>query len=149
MALVSAYKRNFHAAPAVRVNIDRETGEIKVFAQLKVVEEVENRQQEVELFEARVYDARCQIGDTVEMDVTPKEFEGSPRRRQNRLSFSGSGKRNGSLFMRLFPTGLKILLPVWCNASSNAMSLLIWARWKRCCPRKSKFLMNATARGRG
>ena len=76
VALVSAYKRNFHStpSPAVRVSVDRETGEIKVFAQKRVVEEVENRQQEVELFEARVYDPRCQIGDLVEMDVTPKEF---------------------------------------------------------------------------
>jgi transcription termination/antitermination protein NusA len=74
VALVSAYKRNFQAAPAVRVNLDRETGDIKVFSQLKVVEEVESDQQEVNLYEARVYDPRCQVGDIVEMEVTPKEF---------------------------------------------------------------------------
>ncbi|MFU8795127.1 MAG: transcription termination factor NusA, partial [Dethiobacteria bacterium] len=74
IALISAYKRNFQSAPAVSVNIDRETGEIKVFSQLKVVENVESDQQEVNLYEARVYDPRCQIGDIVEMDVTPKEF---------------------------------------------------------------------------
>lgn len=74
VALVSAYKRNFQSAPAVRVVLDRETGDIKVFSQLKVVEDVESDQQEVNLYEARVYDARCQIGDIVEMEVTPKEF---------------------------------------------------------------------------
>ncbi len=74
VALVSAYKRNFQAAPAVSVTIDRETGEIQVFSQLKVVEDVESDQQEVSLYEARVYDPHCQIGDTVEMEVTPKEF---------------------------------------------------------------------------
>jgi transcription termination/antitermination protein NusA len=74
VALVSAYKRNFQAAPAVRVNLDRETGDITVFSQLKVVEEVESDQQEVNLYEARVYDPRCQVGDIVEMEVTPKEF---------------------------------------------------------------------------
>ncbi len=74
VALVSAYKRNFQSAPAVRVIIDRETGEIKVFSQLKVVEEVESDQSEVELYEARVYDPKCQLGDLVEMEVTPKEF---------------------------------------------------------------------------
>ena len=74
VALVSAYKRNFQTAAAVRVNIDRDTGEIKVFSQLKVVENVESDQQEVSLYEARVYDPRCQIGDLVEMDVTPQEF---------------------------------------------------------------------------
>lgn len=74
IALVSAYKRNFQSAPAVRVNIDRDTGEIKVFSQLKVVENVESEQQEVSLYEARVYDPHSQIGDIVEMEVTPKEF---------------------------------------------------------------------------
>lgn len=74
VALISAYKRNFQSAPAVRVDLDRDTGEITVFSQLKVVEEVESSQQEVSLYEARVYDPRCQVGDIVEMEVTPKEF---------------------------------------------------------------------------
>jgi len=74
VALVSAYKRNFQSSPAVRVSIDRETGEIKVFSQLKVVEEVESEDQEVSLYEARVYEPRCQIGDLIEMEVTPREF---------------------------------------------------------------------------
>ncbi len=74
VALVSAYKRNFQSSPAVSVTIDRETGEIKVFSQLKVVEDVESDQQEVSLYEARVYDPHCQVGDLVEMEVTPKEF---------------------------------------------------------------------------
>lgn len=74
VALVSAYKRNFQSAPAVSVTIDRETGEIKVFSQLKVVEDVGSEETEVSLYEARVYDPHCQVGDIVEMEVTPKEF---------------------------------------------------------------------------
>ncbi len=74
IALVSAYKRNFQNAPAVRVVLDRVTGEIQVFSQLKVVDEVESDQQEVNLYEARVYDPHCQIDDLIEMEVTPKEF---------------------------------------------------------------------------
>jgi len=74
VALVSAYKRNFQTAPSVKVSIDRETGEIKVFSQVKVVEEVESEQGEVNLYEARVYEPNCQIGDMIEMEVTPKEF---------------------------------------------------------------------------
>ena len=72
--MISAYKRNFQAPGNVRVSIDRETGTIKVFSQLKVVEEVELPQQEVELYEARVYDSRCQLGDLVEVEATPREF---------------------------------------------------------------------------
>ncbi|MGM0652794.1 MAG: transcription termination factor NusA [Bacillota bacterium] len=74
VALVSAYKRNFQSAPAVNVTIDRDTGDIKVFSELKVVEEVESEETEVSLYEARVYDPHCQVGDIVEMEVTPKEF---------------------------------------------------------------------------
>jgi len=74
IALVSAYKRNFQSSPNVRVLVDRQTGEIKVFAFLTVVEEVKNPYQQVELYEARVYQPRCKIGDEVEMEVTPKEF---------------------------------------------------------------------------
>lgn len=74
VALVSAYKRNFQSAPAVRVELDRDTGEIKVYSQLKVVEDVADDQQEVSLYEARVYDPHCQIEDIVEMEVTPREF---------------------------------------------------------------------------
>ncbi len=74
VALVSAYKRNFQAPGNVRVSVDRENGTIKVFSQLEVVEEVELPHQEVELYEARVYDSRCQVGDQIEMEVTPQEF---------------------------------------------------------------------------
>jgi len=74
VALVSAYKRNFQNAPAVSVVIDRVSGGIKVYSQLRVVDEVESDQQEVNLYEARVYDPHCQIGDYIEMEVTPKEF---------------------------------------------------------------------------
>ncbi len=74
VALISAYKRNFQTAGNVRVNVDRETGEIKVYTQLKVVQEVEQPQQEIELYEARVYDSRCQPGDLIEREVARQEF---------------------------------------------------------------------------
>jgi N utilization substance protein A len=74
VALISAYKRNFQAPGNVRVSIDRDTGEIKVFSQLTVVQEVESPQQEIELYEARVYDSRCQPGDLIEKEVAQQEF---------------------------------------------------------------------------
>lgn len=74
VALISAYKRNFQAPGNVRVNVDRETGEIKVYSQLKVVQEVEFPQQEIELYEARVYDSRCQPGDLIEKEVSRQDF---------------------------------------------------------------------------
>lgn len=73
-ALVSAYKRNFQASSNVRVVVDRDTGEIKVFAMLTVADKVENPHQQVELYEARIYQPRCRVGDELELEVTPKEF---------------------------------------------------------------------------
>lgn len=73
-ALVSAYKRNFQASSNVRVVVDRDTGEIKVFAMLTVADKVENPHQQVELYEARIYQPRCKVGDELELEVTPKEF---------------------------------------------------------------------------
>ncbi|MBS3943287.1 MAG: transcription termination/antitermination protein NusA [Dethiobacter sp.] len=74
IALVSAYKRNFQASSNVRVVVDRDTGEIKVFAMLTVADKVENSYQQVELYEARIYQPRCKVGDELELEVTPKEF---------------------------------------------------------------------------
>jgi len=42
LALVSAYKKNFDALTNVRVDINHETGEIKVFSVLTVVDEINN-----------------------------------------------------------------------------------------------------------
>ncbi|MBO4992515.1 MAG: transcription termination/antitermination protein NusA, partial [Firmicutes bacterium] len=39
-ALVSAYKKNYGTSQNVRVNVDRETGDIDVFMRRDVVEEV-------------------------------------------------------------------------------------------------------------
>ncbi|HHX87930.1 MAG TPA: transcription termination/antitermination protein NusA [Firmicutes bacterium] len=74
VALISAYKRNFNSSPNVRVDIDQQTGEIRVFSKLTVVDEVETPQQEITLAEARVYDPHCQIDSSVEVEVTPTEF---------------------------------------------------------------------------
>jgi transcription termination/antitermination protein NusA len=73
-ALVSAYKRNFNTAANVRVHLTRETGEIKVYTRLNVVEETTQPQLEISLEEARAINNSFQIGDIVEKEVTPKNF---------------------------------------------------------------------------
>lgn len=73
-ALISAYKRNFNSAHNVRVNIVRETGEIEIFSCLQVVDKVLNPQQEIHLEEAKKKDPHYELGDTVEFEVTPKNF---------------------------------------------------------------------------
>ena len=73
-ALISAYKRNFGTAQNVRVSMDRETGEIHVYARKDVVETVSDSKQEISLDDAKAVDIAYQLGDVVEQEVTPKDF---------------------------------------------------------------------------
>ncbi len=73
-ALLSAYKKNFGSAQNARVHIDRETGEFKVFSRKEVVEEVQDEKLEISLEEAKKYNIKYDIGDTVEFEVTPRNF---------------------------------------------------------------------------
>ncbi|HWQ79204.1 MAG TPA: transcription termination factor NusA [Anaerovoracaceae bacterium] len=73
-ALVSAYKKNYGTSQNVRVNIDRETGDIDVFMRKEIVEEVEDEQLELSVEEAREIDPKYQAGDVIERQVTPRDF---------------------------------------------------------------------------
>ncbi len=73
-ALISAYKRNFGSLQNVRVSIDRSTGEIKVYARKTVTESVEDDRSEVSLEAARDKDLRYELGDILEVEVTPRDF---------------------------------------------------------------------------
>jgi transcription termination/antitermination protein NusA len=73
-AIISAYKRNFGQAQNVRVDLNTETGTIRVFARKEVVEEVNDPRLEISLEEAQRINPNYQIGDVVELEVTPKDF---------------------------------------------------------------------------
>ena len=73
-ALVSAYKRNFNSAQNVSVTLDRVTGQYHVYAIKTVVETVEDAVQEISLPMAQQISADYQLGDTLEIEVTPANF---------------------------------------------------------------------------
>ncbi|WP_163192648.1 transcription termination factor NusA [Clostridium thermarum] len=77
-ALVAAYKKNYATTGSsvqnVRVSMNRENGEIHVYAQKKVVDMVEDNVNEISLQDARQYSPRYEIGDVVELEVTPRTF---------------------------------------------------------------------------
>lgn len=73
-ALNAAYKKNFNSLTNSRVTIDEHTGEIKVFSCKTVVEEIENEKTEITLEEAQKIIPNIQIGETIENEVTPKDF---------------------------------------------------------------------------
>jgi len=73
-ALISAYKKNFGSSQNVRVEINRNTGEIHVYNRRNIVEEVEDPRLEVSLSEARKIRPNFEIDDVLETEVTPKTF---------------------------------------------------------------------------
>ncbi|MBR0596762.1 transcription termination factor NusA [Sinanaerobacter chloroacetimidivorans] len=73
-ALVSAYKKNYGTSQNVRVNINKETGDIDVYMRKDVVGNVEDDLVEVSLEEAREIDPKFEVGDVVEKQVTPRDF---------------------------------------------------------------------------
>lgn len=103
LALTSAYKKNYHSLSNVRVDINRETGEIKIFSyktvvfneefekedgvlEKEIITDEDGNEEEVEkefYFDDRIHitleDALkkvpgIKIGDTIEKEVTPKDF---------------------------------------------------------------------------
>ena len=96
LALTSAYKKNFNSKTNVKVLINRDTGDIKVYSYLTVVdddkpedypEDVEldeegneilpelfNPDIEIKLKDARREDKSLNVGDTIDTEVTPKDF---------------------------------------------------------------------------
>jgi len=73
-ALVSAYKKNYGTSQNVRVEIDRESGDINVYMRRDIVEEVEDEFSQCSLEEAQEVDPEYELGDVIEYQVTPKDF---------------------------------------------------------------------------
>ncbi len=93
LALQTAYKKNFDSKTNVRVDINRETGDIKVYTYYVVVPEIEeaklvedeegnvtrvepaiNRDAQILLEDARLKVPNIEVGETIEEEVTPKDF---------------------------------------------------------------------------
>lgn len=73
-ALISAYKRNFNQAQNVRIDLNLGNGTMKVYARKDVVEEVFDSRLEISIEDARKINPSYEIGDVVELEVTPKDF---------------------------------------------------------------------------
>lgn len=73
-ALASAYKKNFGSVQNVNIIINEDTGNIDVFAQKQVVEEVTDKRTEISLEEAQALNPNYELEDVVETEITPKAF---------------------------------------------------------------------------
>jgi N utilization substance protein A len=73
-ALLSASKKTMGAADNVRMEIDRRTGALRVFARKKVVTEVTDPKLEITLEEGRRLNRDAQLEDELEIELAPQEF---------------------------------------------------------------------------
>ena len=73
-ALVIAYKKNFNSAENVKVVMDEKTGEIHVYSQKEVVDLVEDNMLQISQEEAKKYEKKAQLGDTINIEIVPKDF---------------------------------------------------------------------------
>lgn len=73
-ALISAYKRNFGTSQNVRVSVDRQTGEFKVYALKRVTSNPQNEFMDISIENAKKIDPELDENDMAEVEVTPKKF---------------------------------------------------------------------------
>src|SRR5499426_1081861 len=73
-ALLSASKKTMGLADNVRMELDRHTGALRVYARKKVVEDVSDKKLEIQLEEARRLNSDAQLDDELEMELPPQEF---------------------------------------------------------------------------
>jgi N utilization substance protein A len=73
-ALISAYKRNFGTATNIEVHVDPGSGEARVYAVMEIVESVQDQKAQVSLAEARQVDPEADLGGTVLIESTPRDF---------------------------------------------------------------------------
>lgn len=73
-ALLTAYKKNFNSQENVKIVIDEEKASIKVYSLKEVVEEVFDPAIEISLIAAQKYKRKAEMGDIVEVEITPKDF---------------------------------------------------------------------------
>ena len=73
-ALVTAYKRNFDALENVKVVMDRQTGATHIYSIKEVMKDANDEATEISLKEAHKINPDLKEGDTVEIEIVPRNF---------------------------------------------------------------------------
>ncbi len=73
-SLMAACKNEYGKADNIRVIINRDTGSVLVYAEKTVVEKVEDPLTEISLADAKLRDEKYELGDIVQVEVTPRNF---------------------------------------------------------------------------
>jgi N utilization substance protein A len=73
-SLISAYRRNFGAATNIEVRMNADTGDVRVYAAKEAVDAVVDQKLQIALDEARKIEPEVQLGETVLVESTPRDF---------------------------------------------------------------------------
>lgn len=73
-SLIIACKNHFGKSDNIKVEINKDNGEFRVYAEKTVVEEVEDATSEISLVDAKMIDSKYDLGDIVNVEVKSKEF---------------------------------------------------------------------------
>ena len=85
-AILTASRKSIHPASNLAVKLDRQTGEIRAWAQLEVVDTFPNNDQ-ITIEKAKEKYPDVQLGDVVEWEVTPKNWRCSLSVREDPKNF--------------------------------------------------------------
>ncbi len=73
-ALTIAYKRNSGIAGGIEIKINPEKAKLQIFSVRNVVDEVEDREKEITVEEARLIKKNAKAGDVISEEIFPKDF---------------------------------------------------------------------------
>ncbi|AHC15189.1 transcription termination factor NusA [Salinispira pacifica] len=73
--LLAAYKKTYGTTDNAVVKFDEENGEVAIYAQKEIVEDVYNPVNEIELDEAKKLNTEAEVGDELLIEIDPKEFD--------------------------------------------------------------------------
>ena len=74
-ALLAAYKKNYGEKDNVKVTINRNSGDVKVYSQRLIVENVENPEEEISLEDATSVKKRAKLGDILDLEINAESFK--------------------------------------------------------------------------
>ena len=70
-----AYKKSTgNTADNVKIKMNPEKGNVKFYATKQIVAEVQDAEREISLVDAKTYKKSYKLGDTFELEITPKDF---------------------------------------------------------------------------
>ena len=98
-ALISAYKKD-QGTSNVRIAINPDKKDIRVYKQLEVVEVVEDPQTQISLEEAKKLSRRHVLGGIVEMEVKPKNFRRLSAQNAKQVIVQGIREAERSMMIR-------------------------------------------------